>query len=231
MMSPWQHPLYIQRVWCVFEFSHAIMENKVGSGFAARVSLGFVRMSEYGFRWWLASLELCIQFFLQMAFTVLVLDVCRPASPDIGDRSFQCWCLQTKPRILLQFSFLFVSSNFWVSQWLTKHMLVKCLSIFCRFGGLWRKEFDSLVSWLLLVPWIETRFCPQARLPCSPHLFVLILAPDNASVCIVSRCLPVLIEALIYQFCWCSGLHPFASWKVSAFPHMSPHTCSALLAL
>lgn len=43
-----------------------------------------------------------------------------------------------------------------------------CLSIFCRFGGLWRKEFDSLVSWLLLVPWIETRFCPQARLPCSP---------------------------------------------------------------
>lgn len=28
MMSPWQHPLYIQRVWCVFEFSHAIMENK-----------------------------------------------------------------------------------------------------------------------------------------------------------------------------------------------------------
>ena len=64
-----------------------------------------------------------------------------------------------------------------------------CLSIFCRFGGLWRKEFDSLVSWLLLVPWIETRFCPQARLPCSPHLFVLTLAPDNASVCIVSRCL------------------------------------------
>lgn len=38
MMSPWQHPLYIQRVWCVFEFSHAIMENKVGSGFAVRVS-------------------------------------------------------------------------------------------------------------------------------------------------------------------------------------------------
>eukprot|EP00435_Cladocopium_sp_Y103_P050390 s595_g15.t1 len=28
MMSPWQHPLYIQRVWCVYEFSHAIMENK-----------------------------------------------------------------------------------------------------------------------------------------------------------------------------------------------------------
>ena len=31
MMSPWQHPLYIQRVWCVFEFSHAIMENKAGA--------------------------------------------------------------------------------------------------------------------------------------------------------------------------------------------------------
>ena len=28
MMSPWQEPTYIQRVWCVFEFSHAMAEKK-----------------------------------------------------------------------------------------------------------------------------------------------------------------------------------------------------------
>jgi hypothetical protein len=40
--------------------------------------------------------------------------------------------------------------------------------------------------------------------------------------------IPVLIEALIYQFCWCSGLHPFASWKVSAFPHELPPVSTCL---
>lgn len=29
MMSPWHHPLYVDRVWCVFEFSTAIVERKM----------------------------------------------------------------------------------------------------------------------------------------------------------------------------------------------------------
>eukprot|EP00913_Durusdinium_trenchii_P015090 g14152.t1 len=28
MMSPWQEPLYLKRVWCVFEFSRAMAEKK-----------------------------------------------------------------------------------------------------------------------------------------------------------------------------------------------------------
>ena len=40
-MSPWQEPLYIQRVWCVFEFSHAMAEKKASKHVGGRFRLSF----------------------------------------------------------------------------------------------------------------------------------------------------------------------------------------------